>query len=290
LHYRGAVTEPVHHAPPPQQFIWNEGVGQAWADNADLIDAHLSAFGDRAMAALSLQPGETVFDVGCGGGRTTVRLARQVGPTGQALGIDISRPMLQAARDLAQGQGVINVEFAELDLQKERPSLLADAAFSRFGVMFFDQPQVAFANLALSMRPGGRLVFVCWDVMERNPWMFVSRNAAAEYLPIPPMPVEGPGPLAFANNDYVRSLLEGAGFSDVQFETFETSPPLAGGNDLDQVASIMLSISPMALIFKSVDQSTQLAIKQKIIEAVEPYLTSDGVRMPAVSWVVSARR
>jgi SAM-dependent methyltransferase len=290
LHYRGAVTEPSHSAPPPQQFIWNEGVGQAWADNADLIDAHLSVFGDRAMAALSLQPGETVFDVGSGGGRTTVRLARQVGPTGQALGIDISRPMLEAARDLARREVVTNAEFVELDLQKVRPSQLADAAFSRFGVMFFEQPQVAFANLAASMRPGGRLVFVCWDVMERNPWMSVSRNAAAEYLPVPPMPAEGPGPLAFANNDYVRSLLEGAGFSGVQFETFEASPSLAGGNDLDKVASVMVSISPMAVLFKGIDESTRAAVKQNITDALKPYLTSDGVRMPAVSWVVSARR
>jgi SAM-dependent methyltransferase len=287
LGYRVAVTEP---APPPQQFIWNEGVGQAWADNADLIDAHLTVFGDRATAALSLQPGETVFDVGCGGGRTTVRLARQVGPTGRALGIDISRPMLQAARDLAQAQGVVNAEFVELDLQTERPSQTADAAFSRFGVMFFEQPQVAFANLAASLRHGGRLVFVCWDAMERNPWMMISREAAAEYLPVPPVPAEGPGPMAFANNDYVRSLLEGAGFSDVQFETFEASPPLSGGNDLERVATVMLSISPMAVILKGVDRSMQLAIKEKIIDIVKPYLTSDGVRMPAVSWVVSARR
>jgi SAM-dependent methyltransferase len=277
-------------SPPPQRVLWNEIVGPAWAGNADLIDGQLRPFGDRAQAALNLQPGETVFDIGCGTGRTTARLANQVAPTGRAIGIDISAPQLEVARQLARDQGINNVDFVEHELQSGPASPVADAAFSRFGVMFFDQAEVAFANLAASIRPGGRLAFVCWQPMDLNPWMSVSRIAAEGYLPIPPMPTEGPNPFAFADNDFVRHLLEGAGFSAVHFESFETSLRLAGGNDLELVADVMLSISQISFLYQGADDVTKAAVKKAVIDGLTPHLTSDGVRMPAASWVVSAQR
>jgi SAM-dependent methyltransferase len=277
-------------SPPPQRVLWNEIVGHAWADNADLIDVQLRPFGDRAQAALSLQPGETVFDIGCGTGRTTARLASQVAPTGRAIGIDISAPQLDVARQFVQHRGINNVEFVEHDLQSGQASSVADAAFSRFGVMFFEQPEVAFANLSASIRPDGRFSFVCWQPMDRNPWMSVSRIAAEPYLPIPPMPTEGPNPFAFADTDFVRRLLEGAGFRDVRFESFETSLQLAGGNDLEIVAAIMLSISQISFLYQGADEGTKAAVKKAVIDGLTPHLTSNGVRMPAASWVVTAHR
>jgi hypothetical protein len=156
--------------------------------------------------------------------------------------------------------------------------------------MFFDRAEVAFANLSASIRPGGRFAFVCWQQLDRNPWMSVSRVAAETYLPVPPMPTEGPNPFAFADNEFVRRLLEGAGFRDVHFESFETSLQLAGGNDLEIVAAIMLSISQISFLYQGADEGTKAAVKKAVIEGLAPHLTSDGVRMPAASWVVTAHR
>src|SRR5262249_49827176 len=138
--------------------------GEQWVAEADRYDAMLQSFGAAVLAAASLSPGERVADVGCGNGAMTIDAARRVGPNGRALGIDISIPMLDLARRRAKEAGVGNVEFVEADAQVHPfggGSL--DAILSRFGVMFFDDPQAAFANFASALRPRGRIALVCWQ-------------------------------------------------------------------------------------------------------------------------------
>ena len=136
--------------------------GAQWVAEADRYDAMLESFGAAVLASASLSPGERVADVGCGNGAVTIDAARRVGPNGRALGIDISTPMLDLARRRAMEAGVGNVEFIEADAQVHPfggGSL--DAIVSRFGVMFFDDPEAAFANFASALRPRGRITFAC---------------------------------------------------------------------------------------------------------------------------------
>src|SRR5437879_4211907 len=128
----------------------------------------LEPLGRLAIEALALEPGESVLDIGCGTGATTLALADLVGASGRAVGADVSAPMLEAARRRASGRA--NVAFVEADAQVHAFSGF-DAAFSRFGVMFFADPQAAFRNIARSLRPGGRIAFVCWQPPDRQEWV-----------------------------------------------------------------------------------------------------------------------
>src|SRR5579885_3498256 len=115
------------------------------------------------MDHAAIQSGERILDIGCGSGETTLELARRAGPAGSALGVDISRLLLDAARAAARQAALANVSFQEADAQTHAFAPASfDLVFSRFGVMFFEDPDAAFRNLKTALRPGGRLCFVCW--------------------------------------------------------------------------------------------------------------------------------
>src|SRR5690242_10567588 len=128
-------------------------------------------FTDLILRAAALRAGLNVLDVGCGSGGTTLAAARLVAP-GRVLGLDLSGPMLAQARAGAEAAGLANVTFQQGDAQVESLEPAGfDIAISRFGVMFFADPVAAFANIRSATRPGGRLVFVCWQPLAANQWL-----------------------------------------------------------------------------------------------------------------------
>ena len=148
---------------------WNSGDAiEHWLRNQDRYDRMLQPFADLILQTAALQPGEQVLDVGCGYGATTLEAARRVAP-GPVLGVDLSGPMLSVAKDRAAGSGLANVAFEHGDVQVYPfgPARF-DAVISRFGVMFFEDPVAAFANIRSAVRPGGRLVFACWQPLANN--------------------------------------------------------------------------------------------------------------------------
>ena len=170
------------------------------------------------LETLAPMAGDRVLDVGCGGGRTTVAVAHAVAPDGAVVGADVSAQLLQLAESRAQAERAFNVSFHRVDVQTDPiPNGPFDLALSQFGVMFFDEPVVAFENIRGQLRPSGRLVFACWREIELNPWF--PGHAAAPFMPPPPEPAPGKsrtGPFTLADVDRVNGMLEAAGFEDVE--------------------------------------------------------------------------
>src|SRR5262245_36853821 len=188
---------------------WNEQAGPRWVKRQQQLDVQINQIGLAAMQRASIKPGEDVLDVGCGCGQTALELAERVGPQGLVTGIDISQPMLARARERQREVGMQNIEFLNADAQtytfgRER----FDLAFSRFGVMFFDNPSAAFGNICTALRPNGRLCFLCWQALEKNDWARIPLMAATQHVQPPTPPTPGaPGPFAFADPDRVRHIL-----------------------------------------------------------------------------------
>ena len=194
---------------------WNEETWvKAWPKREAMTDS-VTPF---LIAALALRSGERVLDVGSGGGKTTVAAARAVGPTGSATGADLSVGLTDLASQRVAEAGVKNVTFRAADVQQDTiEGAPFDVAMSQFGVMFFDEPETAFTNIRAQLAPGGRLVFACWQVVERNPWFIGAALAGLAPPPPPPEPGKSPtGAFALGDAERTQGILETAGFANVR--------------------------------------------------------------------------
>lgn len=269
-----------------QVAYWNDAAGRTWASLQDSIDRQIRPLGLAAMDRLDPRAGETLLDVGCGCGDTSLELARRVGPEGEVLGLDISGPMLEVARRRAAEAGAEGLEFRQADAQTAALPGGRDAVFSRFGVMFFSDPAAAFANLRRSLRPGGRLAFVCWRPLAENLWMRLPAEAAAGLVPAAPPPEPGaPGPFAFADPDRVRGILAEAGFSRVDITPHDEA---IGGHDLEGTVEMSFRVGPLGAILRERPDLAPV-LRDRVREAVSPWMRGEAVYMPSATWLVTAR-
>ena len=223
---------------------WNGDGGHKLLRFQDNMNESLKPFGHAAMASASFSTGEKVIDIGCGCGDTTFEIARTVGAAGLARGIDISTPILAQARERASQTAKTNVDFecADAQIHHFEPSAF-DVVFSRFGVMFFDDPVVAFKNLRSALKPGGRVAFISWQTAKNNEWISLSLDVVAKHVPLPAPPdPEEPGPLSFGDPERVKRILVGAGFSGIKIEAVST--PLIVGENLDYAARFLTQMGP----------------------------------------------
>lgn len=273
-----------------QAAYWNAGAGDTWASLQDRLDHQLEPLGQRAMTALVPAPGERVLDIGCGAGQTTLALAAAVTPGGSVLGVDISHPLLEVARRRASG--VEGVTFQEADAQTAPfPEAGFDAAFSRFGVMFFADPVAAFGNIRRALKPGGRLAFVCWRGPGENTFMTLPMAAASTQLPAPDSPASAPdphapGPFAFADPDRVRDILAAAGFGEIEITPHDQK---IGSGDLDQTLTVALKVGPLGAMLRE-HPGHRAAVISAVREALAQHDGPDGVKLDSACWMVSARR
>jgi SAM-dependent methyltransferase len=269
-----------------QIAYWNDNAGPTWVAMQDELDHELGELGLAAMAALAPREGERLVDIGCGCGSTTLELARRVGAGGSVLGVDISAPMLAVARERAAAAGLAQARFIQADAQTHAFDP-ADGAFSRFGVMFFEDPVAAFANIRRGLKRGGRVAFVCWRSLAENPWMTVPMVAIVPLLPAPPPapPPGAPGPFAFADGDRLAGILKGAGFSDVSIEPLDAK--VAWG-DLDTSVRLAMRLGPVGGLVREHPQlGEQMAAAVRA--ALAPHVGAAGVRLDSASWIVLAR-
>ncbi len=273
-----------------QQKYWNEQGGPVWVANQERLDAQIRPHGERGLARLDARPGERVLDVGCGCGETSLEIARRVGPSGRVLGADISAPMLGRARERGQAAGLAQLSFEQADAQTHRFERAAfDALFSRFGVMFFEDPPAAFANLRNALRPGARLVFVCWQPIGANPWLGIPMGALSALLPpAPPLPEGAPGPFAFGDPARVEKILTTAGFAEVALRG-EQLP--IGFPSIEEAARFMIELGPAgaALRQAGADEALRARALQALRDALAPHSPGGVPKLGSAVWVVSAR-
>ncbi len=269
---------------------WNGKAGENWVRFHTEQDGTIRPLGNTAIEAAGIRPGEHVLDIGCGCGDTTLILADRVGATGSVTGVDISAVMLRQADTRATGHP--NVTFKNADA--EHHTLQEgnfDVVFSRFGVMFFRQPERAFANLRRALKPGGRLAFLCWQARDANPFFTVPLSVAHNHTVLPP-PVapDEPGPFAFADQRRVHRILESAGFTEIGFARQETRARIAGTPDFGAAIAFLMRIGPMASALAGVSPKTRGKIQDDLAVAIQPYYRGDGVYLRTQTWVVTAQR
>lgn len=271
---------------PTQKEYWNSPVGDEWARHADGIDTMLAGLTQAAFAALKLQPGERMLDIGCGGGATTLKAADLVGAGGRVVGVDISRPLLDLARQRAEGRP--NVAFVEADAGA---GAIAGApfnvAFSRFGVMFFDDPVAAFANIRGALSLGGRLVFVSWRPFVENLWTAEPLAALTPLLkePLKPADPNAPGPFALSDPVKIESVLSGAGWRDVSIARWDDDVRI--GASAKDAAAFLLKIGPCARAI-SEQGLDPVDVERVLLEHLRPHEGPNGVARPAACWIVRA--
>lgn len=274
-----------------QQEHWNTVAGPKWIGRGDAMEARLREVNELLLAQAAPSPGEVVLDVGCGMGTTALPLAAAVGPQGRVLGIDLSEPMLTAARQRIAESKIRNLDLLLADAQVHRfEAGRFDLVASRFGVMFFADPVAAFRNLADAMRRGGRLCFVCWAPLTDNPHWRLPLEIVVRHLGAgSPMPPHAPGPMALSDAGYAREILEAAGFAGI---TIAATPCAMLGSTPEAEAEFASTMGPPAARIAECrpDEAGLTAIRQEMVDAFRPFMSPSGLRLPAMVFVVKALR
>jgi SAM-dependent methyltransferase len=280
----------IHPENADQLAYWNGQAGRHWTDRQEIQDRVLAPITRLLFEAADIQPGERVIDVGCGCGDTTLEAAAEAGPAGAALGVDISQAMLGRARERAEGSG-LNAQFQLVDATvHDFAATGADWLISRFGVMFFANPALTFANLRRGLKPGGRLAFVCWREPKTNPWLMLPFAAMRGRVPPPPeRGPEDPGPFAFADPQRIRRILDSAGFVDVGIEARSLELDTAIGQGIEMALRTALEIGPVSRALDGQPEDIYSAAEGDIRAALQPYIRGETVPLGASVWVVTAR-
>jgi SAM-dependent methyltransferase len=246
-------------------------------------DAELRRHNEVLRQACDVQSHDHVLDIGCGTGQTT-REAAQSAHSGSALGVDVSAPAIERARELASVEGLRNITFECASAEVCRfPPERFDLAISRFGTMFFDDPRAAFANIGRALRPAGRLVMMVWQAQERNEWDITIRHSLGATVP------SGlPDPFSLADPTTVTELLEGAGFADVTFT--DVSEPVYYGPDVDAAMDWVRGFACTGEVLKRLDPTAAEHALGRLRAALAAHLSDDGVSFNSRAWVVTARR
>ncbi|WP_157981999.1 class I SAM-dependent methyltransferase [Oceanicella sp. SM1341] len=270
---------------------WRGRVGQEWATQAEALEGMLAEPGAAALEAFAARPGERVLDLGCGAGRSSLALARA---GAEVTGVDISPDLLAVAGAAAAREPGLSLRFVEADAAVARFEQVFDGLFSRFGAMFFDDPEAAWAALHGGMAPGGRLTVVCWRAGAENAWARLPVQVANAVLgpeEAAPAAPGAPGPFGWAEPGYVTGLLEGAGWSEVALTPVDTTARLSlgEGTPVERALAFLRRIGPLARRLRESSDSERLAVEAALADRFAPLVQDGVVALPAAVWVVTAR-
>ncbi|MFF3492294.1 class I SAM-dependent methyltransferase [Streptomyces sp. NPDC002795] len=272
-----------------QAQAWNGPEGAHWARHQDRWNAVNEGFNEALLDAAAITGRDRILDLGCGTGQTT-RLAARRAPRGHALGLDLSGPMLAEARTRAEREGVANASFTQGDAQTHPFEAGAfDTAISRYGVMFYADPEAAFANVGRALRPGGRLAFVCPADAALNDWV-AAIAALRDVLPVGDFGRPGlPGMFSLASPDRVREVLTTAGFTGITAN--QTQAYGTWGSGAEDAAEFLLGTGPGRHLMERAGASAAARARSTLTDHLHGFESADGtVRLRSTSWLVTADR
>jgi SAM-dependent methyltransferase len=251
-------------------------------------DAELQRHNETLLDAAAIHPGDHVLDIGCGTGQIT-RQAARAAQGGAALGVDLSGPAIERARELARADGLNNVSFEHADAQAHPfASGRFDLTISRFGTMFFDDPRAAFANIRRALRPGGRLVMVVWQSHERNEWDVALRRSLSGAEGTDAVRSEGPDPFSLADPRATEEILHAAGFATPTFT--DVRERVYYGRDVAAALDWVHGFAYTRQTLARLDPAHAARARARLRAALRAHLTDDGVWFNSRAWIVAAHR
>jgi len=282
-------TPAGHDQNADQIAYWNGPGGQRWADRQQAQDMLLAEIADILIDRAGAKAGEQVLDVGCGSGATSIAFARKVTLAGHVLGIDVSGPMLARARQSAPPNSPVDFVLADATVYPFDPESF-DLLTSRFGVMFFADPVLSFANMRRALRRAGRVAFACWREPRENPWMMTPLQAAYQHVPkLPQQGPEDPGPFSFSAEQRVHRILGEAGFTSIAMEPCALSLDIAIGRGLDAAVQGALEIGPVSRAMEGQPANVRAAVANSIRAVLAPLARGETVPLAGSIWIVTAR-
>ncbi|MDM7929338.1 MAG: class I SAM-dependent methyltransferase [Blastomonas fulva] len=268
---------------------WAGEMGVKWLTHIDRFEGMIAPIGDALLARAAIAPGERVIDLGCGGGLTSLAAARDTGPEGAVLGLDISPDLIDEARRRAEAHP--NVTFVCADaatvMFDDAPY---DRLISRFGSMFFADPYAAFTNLHSLIKPGGRIDLAIWAAPRDNPWMMELMGVARSHIDIPSPDPRAPGPFAFADLDYVRDILAHAGFSAPDIEPYQGEQAIGGpGASPDDAADFALASMAIGRALAEAGDDVLARARANLVTLFgQRHVPGKGVMMANKVWLLTA--
>jgi SAM-dependent methyltransferase len=264
--------------------LWDGRVGAKWAEMQARLDTMLAG----ATAALAQRVGPVsglrMLDVGCGTG-VTCALWLQSGA--EVTGVDVSAPMLAVAADRTGGRATL----VKADAAQWRADAPFDLAVSQFGVMFFDDPVAAFANIASNLRPGGRLVFCCWQPVRENGWVTVPMGAIRDLLPETPPPApDAPGPFGLADRDRLQAILASAGFGDIRISPVAFPVVMTEAGGVEEALALALQIGPAASALAEAGEQMRPVAAERLRAALSAHDQDGRIELRGAIWLVEAVR
>lgn len=274
---------------------WNTILFEKFCRFRHLLTTGLSVHSDEALRRRPFLPGAKVLDVGCGFGDTTRLIAERVGPSGSAVGVDCAANFIELAATEARELGPPNSAFLTADVQVDDLGGPYDAAFSRFGTMFFNLPGAALRNIRRSLRPGAPFTMIVWRKREDNLWLHDAERRVREIVPVVSHEETdqahcGPGPFSMSGPDLVSDLMQAAGFTEVTFERFDAD--ICIGRDLDEALDFAMAIGPAGEIIRLAGDEGERRkpqVTSALRETLAVYQRGDGIEAPSSTWFVSGR-
>lgn len=276
----------------PQEMAsdsWAGEQGEKWNTYRDQFEGMIEAAGRAVVAHAGFTAGERVIDIGCGAGITSLWIAGIVGDAGQVTGLDLSPTLIATCKARAKQAGLGNIDFVTADAATASPGTF-DHLFSRFGVMFFEDPVAAFRNMRGFIKPGGKVTFACWGPPPQNPWVFDLMAIVARHVELPPPVPNAPGPFAFADPAYLEGILQQGGYGSITLTSWSGDQLLGGpGASPEEATDFLMEATFLGRAIDGQPAEKQARILGEITERLRTFRTEAGVPVKGTVWLVSAR-